>query len=236
MAVAAPPKPPRPDELEALIREARARQRKRRLGTAAVVALLAGSAIVLYAVLGGGNPSTLRGGAGPRGAVKSGGACGVRGAGVRILDASGQTVYREPAQARPYIRPEIRCSGATIWAVWDNGVAASQEGYVGARSGDGGRRWRLIFAERFFGVKAPHQLDSYMAVWTLHGPRAAYFTGMCPACGFGTVSLWVTKNGGRTFRRYDVPALTGLEPTGLRVSGDDVTIRARRKTVTIRIA
>jgi hypothetical protein len=53
----------------------------------------------------------------------------------------------------------------------------------------------------------------------------------------------VTKDGGRTFRRYDVPALSGFEPAGIRTSGHDVTIRATgfasgaapRKTVTIRI-
>ena len=44
----------------------------------------------------------------------------------------------------------------------------------------------------------------------------------------GTIWLWVTKNGGLTFRDYKVPALTGYGPTLIRVSGRDVTIIARR--------
>src|SRR3954453_14499601 len=46
MSVVSPPPviPPEQDELEALIREARARQRKRWLGAAALVAFLAGGA------------------------------------------------------------------------------------------------------------------------------------------------------------------------------------------------
>ena len=66
----------------------------------------------------------------------------------------------------------------------------------------------------------------------------------CPACGgaetvSGTTSLWVTKDGGRTFRRYRIPGLIGYQPVRVRVSGSDVAISAkgffrgswRRKTV-----
>jgi hypothetical protein len=122
-----------------------------------------------------------------------------------------------------------------------------QEAYVGARSVDHGRTWKLVFSERFFGVKAPHELDSYMGPWILRG-RVAYFTGSCPACSsttsVGTVSLWVTKDAGRTFRMYRVPALTGYAPVRLRVRGRNVRIWAKRfargvkphKTVTVRVA
>jgi hypothetical protein len=49
----APPRPPRSDELELLIKEARDRQRRRRRLAAAGVALLAGLGLGAYAVAGG---------------------------------------------------------------------------------------------------------------------------------------------------------------------------------------
>jgi hypothetical protein len=244
----APPRDPQRehDELEALIREARARQRKRWLGVAVVVASVAGAAIGLGAAVGGGNPSTARTRSARGPAVRSGKHCGIRVVDTRIIGSAGRILYREPGDWSPgYPRTHVvRCSGPAIWVVWNNGAAAMQQAYVGARSADRGRTWRLVFAESYFGVSAPHELDSYMGAWTLRGPRNAYFTGTCPACGRGTVALWVTKDGGRSFRRYDLPALTGFEPAGIRISGHDVTIRgtrfargvAPRKTVTIRIA
>ena len=144
--------------------------------------------------------------------------------------------------------PEIQCSGSTIWAVFYNGAGMSQEAYVGVRSADGGHTWRLVFSEPFFGVKAPHELDAYLGVWVLRGRRDAYFTGNCPACDGGkhqdTVSLWVTKDGGRTFRMYKVPELTGYTPRHLRIARNDVTVSATafelglapHKTVTVHIA
>jgi hypothetical protein len=196
----------------------------------ALVAFLAGSVVAAYSIAGGTRPAATRS-KGTSTFVASANRCGIRVAGPRVLGSDGRTVYREPIrrEANPNrIGSQVQCSGTTVWVVWFNGVAASQEGYVGARSVDRGRTWKLVFAERFFGVKAPHQLDSYLGVWTLRGPRDAYFTGTCPACGFGTVSLWVTENAGRTFHRYKVPALAGQGPTDIRVSGRLVTIRGRR--------
>jgi Protein of unknown function (DUF4232) len=58
MSVVAPPEPPRPDELELLIREARARQRKRWMIAAAAVAGVAALGLLVSAVFaGGGKPS-----------------------------------------------------------------------------------------------------------------------------------------------------------------------------------
>lgn len=54
MSVVAPPEPPRPDELEALIREARARRRRRLSMLAAGVLAVAGIGLALLAALSGG--------------------------------------------------------------------------------------------------------------------------------------------------------------------------------------
>ncbi|MFZ0341759.1 MAG: hypothetical protein WAL31_05440 [Gaiellaceae bacterium] len=154
-------------------------------------------------------------------------------------------------QVHPNAIPsQVQCSASAIWVIWFNGAGMSQEAYVGVRSIDRGRTWKLVFAENSFVVKAPHRLDAYLGAWTLRGRRDAYFTGTCPACGFGTVSLWVTRNAGRTFRMYAVRMLDGYGPTRVRVSGNAVTISGRRlerkvnsrsdeiyghKTVTIRV-
>jgi Domain of unknown function (DUF4232) len=55
----APPKPPSHDDLEALIKEARARQLRRRLLGAAGVAVAAGLGLGVYAFVTGGSPANL---------------------------------------------------------------------------------------------------------------------------------------------------------------------------------
>lgn len=61
MSVVAPPEPPSHDELEALIREARARQRRRLLVIAALVAGAAGIGLGVNAVLAGGGANPKQG-------------------------------------------------------------------------------------------------------------------------------------------------------------------------------
>ena len=152
--------------------------------------------------------------------------CPVHVVGKRILDAAGRTVYTDPGYRA--IAHQIECSGRSVWVMFHGGVASSQEAYVLAHSSDGGRTWRLVAAERYFGVNAPHEFDSYSGPWTIAGERDAYFVGWCPACGYGTVSLWVTRDGGRTFRRYDVPSLTGFwSRMSISVAGDDVSVAGR---------
>jgi hypothetical protein len=161
--------------------------------------------------------------------------------GKRIVDAYGHTVYRDPAYR--VFAAEIKCSGRTIWVLFHGGAASSQEAYVGVRSGDGGRTWKLLVTERYFGVQAPFTIDSYSGPWTIVGENAAYFVGWCPACGYGTVSLAVTLDGGRHFRHYKIPALTGFRGIGVRVTGKEVAITAksmlrrgpRRRTVIVQV-
>jgi hypothetical protein len=237
MSIIAPPEPPRPDELGALIRGARIRQLKRRLAAAAVVALVSGAAIATYSIATGVNRNSSKHGGGA-GVGNINNECGVRVAGPRVLASDGRTVYREPVPSGEVnpdrIPSQIRCSGPTVWVLWFNGAGMMHEDYVGARSSDGGRTWRMAFAQSP-GVHARYAIGAEPGPWILDGPRAAYFLGMCPACSrgnsFGMVSLSVTKDGGRTFRTYPVPALTGydteFEPLHLRVAGTLVTIVGR---------
>ena len=216
--------PPPQDEQELLIREARARQRKRWVGAAAVVAVLAGVAVGISSIVGGTTRSAATGGE-TRSGTGNASRCGVRVKGAEIF-RGGRLVYREPGSLRS--GHQIECSGSTVWVVFSNGGLASQEAYFGVRSGDGGRSWRAVFAERYFDAKAPHQLvTGYLGPWTLDGPRTAYFVGDCVACGFGRVWVWVTKDGGRTFRRFAVPRSRSSRSVSVVVEGRTVTISAR---------
>jgi hypothetical protein len=168
--------------------------------------------------------------------------CPVHVVGKRIVDGHGHTVYRDPGYQ--VLAAQVRCSGRTVWVLFHGGAASSQEAYVGVRSGDGGRTWKLLLSEPYFGIEAPFMIDSYSGPWTIVGRNAAYFVGWCPACSdHGTVSLTVTLDGGKHFRRYRVPELTGFRGTGIRVVGDDVTITAksqlrtgpRTRTVTVEV-
>ena len=239
MAIASPPRPPNHDELDALVREARARQRKRRFVIASLIVLVAGAGVAIYSTLSpaGRSPASSHG---PGSTASSSSRCGIRVVGTRILDRNGVTTYRDPVPVAT--AHQAQCSGSTAWVVFVNGVGMMHEEYVGVRSGDGGRTWRVVFA---LGVHAPHEVDAEVGPWRLDGPRAAYFVGLCPACrGFGTVSLSVTKDGGRTLRHYQAPGLDdAYRPTSIRVSGNRVTIRARKlrgtptlKRVTLTVA
>ena len=77
MSVVAPPEPARPDELEALIREARARQRRRRTITAAAVAVAAAASLSVWAAL----PGLGSGGSAPGGSADMGTSRGIDNAG-----------------------------------------------------------------------------------------------------------------------------------------------------------
>jgi hypothetical protein len=242
MSVVSPPPviPPEQDELEALIREARARQRKRWLGAAALVAFLAGGAFAAHSITSGGSTNAVRADDG-NAPVRTTKKCGIQVAGTRIL-RNGARVYRDPSPVA--MSDTVRCSGQAIWVVFVNGVGMMHEEYVGVRSADRGRTWHVVFAQQP-GLPSRRGIDAEVGPWKLAGPRVAYFVGSCPACGgFGTVSLSVTTDAGRTFRRYRVPGSDSWVPRSIRVRGNRVSIRERRdaglhlrwKTVTIHTA
>jgi hypothetical protein len=231
--------------LDPLIAEAKRRARRRYLIALAMTVGALG-VVAGWSIAHGDRPSSLT----PRVSIPAratGVGCGVRGVGARILSPAGRTLYREPAVPMGF--PDIQCSSSAIWAVWLNGVGMSQQAYFGVRSLDRGRTWHPVLTDRYFGQKAPHELDSYLGVWTLRGLRRAYFVGSCPACSVGeaqgTVALYVTKNGGGTFHKYDLPTLTGYAVTRIAVHGVRVRLWAKRfalgvepprKTVTIHTA
>jgi photosystem II stability/assembly factor-like uncharacterized protein len=79
MSVVAPPEPPRPDELEALIREARARQRRRALMICVSVLVAVGIGFALWMVLSGSDGSAVGSSDGRiTGTAQSGGGAGRR--------------------------------------------------------------------------------------------------------------------------------------------------------------
>ena len=223
--------PPRHDDPELLVREARARQLRRRLGVAALIAVAAGAALSFYAITNRAHSSSsVAVGGGTRAAAPATG-CGFRVTGTRVLGPDGSVAYRDPSKEAMW--HELRCSGPTVWVVFVNGAGMMHEQYVGARSLDRGRTWRVAFAQNP-GVRARNGIGAEPGPWAVVGPRAAYFVGACPACASdhgkttGTFLLSVTKDGGRTFRAYPVPAPSGFGPLRVRVSGDAVTIVGRR--------
>jgi hypothetical protein len=228
MSVLSPPEP-REDELELLIREARARQRRRWVGAAALVAVLAGTVLGIRSIANAKHASSPVATGGGTRAATTGTHCGFRVAGTRVLASDGSVAYRDPSKSAMW--HELRCSGTAVWVVFVNGVGMSHEDYVGARSLDRGRTWRVVLADR----PGSYGIGAEVGAWTLRGSRAAYFLGTCPACSagkaFGTVSLTVTTNAGRTFRSYPVSALSGFAPLRLRARGNVVMIWARRRLV-----
>lgn len=162
---------------------------------------------------------------GASGHVASVRGCPFHVAGKRLVDRHGQTVYRYPGYR--VFAAQVKCSGRTVWVLFHGGAEASQEAYLGVRSATAGRTWKRLLAEPYFGIKAPFTIDSYSGPWTIVGEKRAYFVGWCPACGHGTVSLTVTRDGGRHFRRYSIRRLAGFRGSSIHVVGTNVTITAK---------
>jgi photosystem II stability/assembly factor-like uncharacterized protein len=112
MSVVAPPEPPRPDELEALIREARARQWRRRALFAAAIAVVAGVGLSVWAAIPGGVSGASGGGGRPSAAPS-----------FRRIEVGGRRI--------PIVT--IGSSGPVTWAANGGGLWLTS---------NGGRRWR----------------------------------------------------------------------------------------------
>jgi photosystem II stability/assembly factor-like uncharacterized protein len=114
VTVGAPPRPPRPDELEALIEEARRRARRRRWGYG-IALLLAGAALGLYFGIGrGGNGGSGSGRPGPAPAAQSP-AQEAR----RIVQVGARTTIGEAGLVAPNLGWAM--NGLALWWTRDGG-------------------------------------------------------------------------------------------------------------------
>lgn len=138
----APPRPPSPDALEALIKEARARQLRRRLLGAAGVAIAAALGLSVYAFVTGGNPANLA-----QPPARGGGATGplcrpsqltattfMEGAGGSMLGEATLTNTGRSVCSLPSSRPGVRIfwRGRRLAARETGGMAVSGETRVRA--------------------------------------------------------------------------------------------------------
>jgi hypothetical protein len=117
--------PPEPRQDELLIREARARQLRRRLGSAALVAVLAGATIGIYSIATARHPSSSAAAGRGAQAAATQSRCGYRVVGTRVLASDGSVAYRDPAKGAMW--HELQCSGSAVWVVFVNGVGMMHE-------------------------------------------------------------------------------------------------------------
>lgn len=207
MSVVAPPKPSRPDELEALIREARARQRRRRLIAAAGVAAAAAATLSVWAALPGLGSGGYAAGGGAHGATN------------REIDNTGRV---------PIV--QVGTSGGVTWALNGLGMWLTTNGGRTWRASapqhvrDMGdlmerveqvdfldRRHAWLFAVDVRGGLHPAYARHAELDWTSDGGRTWHWTmprGCCgdvsfltPRRGFflGPHRLFATGDGGRSW-------------------------------------
>lgn len=167
----APPRPPAHDELEALIREARERQRRRRVLWAAVVAVGLGAGLAAWAAIVGGGPVRH---------AAAGGANG-NGSGSRGTEAG---------RRAPIL--EVGSSGGVTWAF--NGLAMWL-------TTNGGRTWRASAPRHVRGADLPERVEQVSFVDPRHGWVFAVDVhgGLQPAWR-RHAELDSTSDGGHTWR------------------------------------
>jgi len=114
----------------------------------------------------------------------------------------------------------IRCTGrATAWVLISGGIGVSnQQPYILFRTGDGGRHWRGLLLEGYFGQAAytsvqVHAIDGpggYIGPLSVVGPATAYVVGLCLPCpSDNTFSVIGTRDSGRTWSpRILIPTTT----------------------------
>ena len=73
-----------------------------------------------------------------------------------------------------------------------------------------GNRWRPELSEQMF-HPYPHvvETDSYSGPLAVIGSKSVRLLGYCPACGYGTISLTRTDDGGRHWRRRRIRGPVG---------------------------
>ena len=94
--------------------------------------------------------------------------------------------------------PELACHGNDVWVVFHGGAAAGTEGYRILRSLDRGTTWRAVFAS--FDPRLPI-VSNYSGPVSVIGRGAAVLEGSCSPCGYGSVTLVRTSDGGKRFAR-----------------------------------
>lgn len=180
MSVAAPPRPPRPDDAEALIEEARRRARRRRWGYGALVLALLSGALGLYfgSRHGGGSTRTGHGGGGPA-------ARGPAEEARRIAQVGARTIVGDAGLVGPGLGWAM--NGLALW--WTN---------------DGGAHWRTITPPQIRETgDVVARVTDIAAVDDEHiWVAAADLTGGAPPRHMAIES---TRDGGRTWRSVIPP-------------------------------
>jgi photosystem II stability/assembly factor-like uncharacterized protein len=99
---------------------------------------------------------------------------------------------------------DLACRGRSVWALFSDGYAASQQAYEAYRTLDGGSTWRPVLGQ--FDRRRP----SLPRISAYSGPfaatrTAAVFSGSCAPCAaLGTTTAVSTRDAGRSWRRTTV--------------------------------
>ncbi len=185
MIVDAPPRPPQPDELEAVIREARRRARRRRAVYGLAALLAAGAALAAYFAFGGG-------GATPTRRPAAGG--GAPAASVRERQQIERVAKRATIVESGVIAPGFG------WAI--NGLALWL-------TANGGKRWRVITPPHVRTIgDAVARVDEIQFVDRRHGWISSSDTigGLVPAdhASLRHMEIERTSDGGRSWQ-WSIP-------------------------------